>query len=339
MNGSEEGAMTVRVVLTMGDPSGIGPEICARICNQNGLARNVALTLVGSGAVLKDICDRTDMPFPRISTVNHPVRSGCGLIDLDNINVGLTHRPAPTAECGRASLDYIRRAVREIQTGHGEALVTCPINKKAIGLAGSEHPGHTEMLGDMTGTDRPVMLLVNDTLRVAFVTTHVAIAALPEALNQQEIIHTTSTFHTALQKQFDIKAPSMAVCALNPHAGDGGRFGDEEDGVIAPALERLRQGKISIEGPFPSDTLFARAVEGEYDGIVAMYHDQGMIPIKLSGLAEVVNVTLGLPFVRTSPGHGTAYDIAGRGVADPASTVRAITMAGDMARPRKSGQI
>jgi 4-hydroxythreonine-4-phosphate dehydrogenase len=188
------------------------------------------------------------------------------------------------------------------------------------------------MLGELTATERPVMLLINGELRVAFATTHLALNHVCCALTTELIVHTGSTLGDALGRYFGVSAPQIAVCAVNPHSGDGGRFGDEEQRIIQPAVERIRERGLDARGPFPSDTLFSRAVDGRFDGVLAMYHDQGMIPIKMRGLGEVVNVTLGLPIIRTSPGHGTAYDIAGTGSADPASTLAALKTATAMVR-------
>jgi 4-hydroxythreonine-4-phosphate dehydrogenase len=294
----------LRVLITMGDPGGVGPELCARLLSGLPPAPDVGLAVVGARSVLG------------------PVQGE--VIDLDNVPPEARGVHAPTAAGGRASIEYIEWAVREAMAGRADAVVTCPISKEAIGAAGSPHAGHTEMLGALTGSARPVMLLVRGSLRVAFVTTHAALRDVPERLTSDGIVLTASTLAGALRTDFGVADPRLAVCALNPHAGDGGRFGDEEARIIRPAVETLRQEGIEASGPHPSDTLFERALAGAWDGVIAMYHDQGMIPIKLGGLGEVVNVTLGLPIVRTSPGHGTAYDIAGTGAADAASLLAAV---------------
>jgi 4-hydroxythreonine-4-phosphate dehydrogenase len=317
----------------MGDPCGVGPEVCVKALAAAGLPRDAALTVVGSSGVLKRAVAATGVKL-HLERVDCPVqRAGeCAVLDVDNFSVGMSLAGKPTSAGGKASLEYIERAVHEIMLGHADALVTCPISKEAIAAAGSPYPGHTEMLGALAGGSKPVMLLVSGRLRVAFATTHLALRDVPRALTIENIAHTGKVFAAALKRCFGAPEPRVAVCALNPHAGDGGRFGDEEARLIKPAVDEIRSAGVDASGPYPSDTLFAKALAGEFDGVLALYHDQGMIPIKISGVGKVVNVTLGLPFVRTSVGHGTAYDIVGKGVADESSLLEAIRMAGDMVR-------
>lgn len=314
------------LALTMGDPCGIGPEICVKALAGERAPADANVVVVGAGGVLSQAAETVGAPVPGAGSA-----SGVTLLDLDNFPTHLLACRGPTAESGRASLDYIERAVRLILAGQADALVTAPINKEAIGAAGSAYPGHTEMLAALTGCDSPVMLLVRGDLRVSFVTTHLALKEVANAISSEMVLEAARSLHEALQRYFGIVSPRIAVCALNPHCGDGGRFGDEENRVIAPAIAGAVAKGLRVDGPFPADTLFSDAAGGGYDGIVAQYHDQGMIPIKLGGLADVVNVTLGLPFVRTSPGHGTAYDIAGTGSASEDSLVSALHLAARMA--------
>lgn len=318
----------------MGDPIGIGPEVCVKILSQGLIACDVALTVIGSLPLLRHTADRMGLSAP-LEPVDVPLSEPgrCGVLDLDNFSPDhLPEDPGPTARSGQASVECIEWAVREILDGRADAMITSPISKKAIGLAGSPHPGHTEMLGDLTDTPHPVMLLTNGPLRVAFATTHLPLSDISRALSTEVIAHTGVTLGEALRRYFGVGEPHVVLCALNPHSGDGGRFGDEEERLIQPAIAEIRRQGVDASGPFPSDTLFARVAKGDFDGVVAMYHDQGMIPIKLSGLGVVVNATLDLPIIRTSPGHGTAYDIAGSGNADPASTRAAIRTAARMVR-------
>ncbi len=324
-----------RIVLTMGDPAGIGPELCVRLMDHNPFSSDIAVTVVGSAAVLRWIEKRLDFSAA-FDIRDKPTRTPgqIALIDCGNATPEICEPPAPTRVGGQASLTYIHRAVEEIQADRADVLVTSPINKKAISAAGSRFPGHTEMLGEMSNTPDPVMMLLNDQLRVTFATKHVAVNRVASQLRALTIQHTAESMAESLNSDFHIETPRIGVCALNPHAGDGGRFGDEEEKIIRPAIEHARASGHAVDGPYPSDTLFVKALNGEFDGIVAMYHDQGMIPIKLSGVGGVVNATLGLPFVRTSPGHGTAYDIAGTGVADPSATISAVQTAVRMYRAR-----
>jgi len=302
----------IRLAVSMGDPAGVGPELCVKAAAGGRLPADTALTIIGARRLLGAIA--------------------ADVLDLDNVPPDTPLPRRPTAAGGRASLDYIEAAVRSVLEGRADALVTCPISKEAIAAAGSPYPGHTEMLAELAGGGRPVMLLVNGPLRVAFATTHAPLRDVPGMLTAEGIAHTGVTLGRALREHFDIPAPRLAVCALNPHAGDGGRFGDEEARLLAPAVAAIRRAGIEASGPLPSDTLFARALKGDFDGVVALYHDQGMIPVKLAGLGGVVNVTLGLRIIRTSPGHGTAYDIAGKGIADESSLLSAIAMATAMVR-------
>ncbi|MFW6457252.1 MAG: 4-hydroxythreonine-4-phosphate dehydrogenase PdxA [Planctomycetota bacterium] len=335
MTTEKEKTPVCRVILTMGDPAGVGPELCMKALQHVSSLPNVALTVVGSARILRWIGDQIgaslelDVQHQPATEPNTRV-----IIDYNNISPDVCVPPVPSPEGGRESLNYIRRGITEIQNGRADVLVTSPINKEAIAAAGSSYPGHTEMLGEITGTAHPVMLLLNDSLKVTFVTKHIAVNDISSNLNANDITHTATALGRCLTHDFGVESPRIGVCALNPHAGDGGRFGDEERHIIKPAVEETRQSGLQVDGPYPSDTLFVKAINGEFDGVVAMYHDQGMIPIKLSGLDHVVNTTLGLPFVRTSPGHGTAYDIAGKGVADPSSTFSAIRTATTMHRAR-----
>lgn len=328
-----EGA--IRIVLSMGDPCGVGPELCLKAMRSPRLPADAALTVVGSLELLGEEARALGVRPALRAVPEAEQRAGGGaVIDMGRVDLP---RPLPrsaTAEGGRASLEYIERAVQETLGGRADALVTCPISKEAIGAAGSPYPGHTEMLGALTGCERPVMLLVSGGLRVAFATTHIALKDVPGALTAKGVAYTGSVLARALKEQFGIREPRVAVCALNPHAGDGGRFGDEEPRLLEGAVARLKAEGVDASGPHPADTLFARALAGRYDGVVALYHDQGMIAIKLSGVGGVVNVTLALPIIRTSPGHGTAYDIAGRGIADEASLMAAIELAAGMAGRR-----
>ena len=226
----------------------------------------------------------------------------------------------------------ILRAVELAQAGNVDAIVTAPINKAAIHKAGYAWPGHTEMLADRTGTKKPVMMMVGGGLRVPLATTHAAIKDLPKLITRQNVLRTIEIADAALRAYFGLKAPKLAVCGLNPHAGEQGRFGVEESRRIAPAISDARERGVECAGPFPADVVFGQALKGRFDAVVAMYHDQGNIPVKLLAFESGVNVTLGLPIIRTSPDHGTAYDIVRRGIADPRSMVAAIKLAVRMAR-------
>jgi 4-hydroxythreonine-4-phosphate dehydrogenase len=227
----------------------------------------------------------------------------------------------------------IVEAVRHARTGDLDAIVTAPINKQALNQAGFAFPGHTEMLAHLTDTSDVVMMLAGSRLRVVLVTIHCALAEVPDRLTSDAIVKTAEVAHAGLQRYFTPHAkPRLAIAALNPHAGENALFGREEQAIIMPAIEQLRSRGLDVSGPHPPDTVFHAAVRGDYDAVVCMYHDQGLIPLKLLHFEDGVNISLGLPIIRTSVDHGTAYDIAGSGQANPASLVSAIKTAAAMAR-------
>jgi 4-hydroxythreonine-4-phosphate dehydrogenase len=234
--------------------------------------------------------------------------------------VGSTSRPRDAADAGRRAGEAVVRAVELAQAGEVDGIVTAPLDKAALLAGGYDYPGHTEMLAELTQS-RVAMMLASDRLRVVLATTHIALRAVPAAVTAEAIVETAHITRDGLRDWFGVSNPRLALCAMNPHAGDHGRFGDEDDRILAPAAREAQ-----IAGPFPADTVFVRAIRGEFDAVIAPYHDVGMTAIKVASFGEAVNVTLGLPFPRTSPDHGTALDIAGQGIADPSSMIAAILM-------------
>jgi 4-hydroxythreonine-4-phosphate dehydrogenase len=237
----------------------------------------------------------------------------------------------PEPASGRAMAEYISWACDACIGGDAAGMVTAPINKQALQAAGVHFPGHTELLADRCKVDEVVMMLAGERLRVCLVTTHCALRDVPQRLTAQRLLATIRIASASLERQFGLKQPRLAVLALNPHAGEGGLFGDEEARQIVPAIEAARDEGINASGPHSADTLFWFAAQGQYDAVICMYHDQGLIPLKLLHFDDGVNVTLGLPIVRTSVDHGTAYDLAGTGQASPASMIAAVKMAAMMA--------
>ena len=235
-----------------------------------------------------------------------------------------------SADAGRAAYESIVRAVEDVQRGAVTAIATAPINKEAFRLAGLPWNGHTDLLAHLAGVHTVAMMFHSDALRVVLATIHMALADVPKALTA-ELMEATIRLTARELPRFGYQHPRIAVAGLNPHAGEHGLFGREEETAIRPAVELCRAGGIDVSGPFPADTLFVRACRGEFDVVVACYHDQGLIPVKLLALGHAVNVTLGLPFVRTSVDHGTAFDIAGKGVADPESMIAATRLAARLA--------
>ena len=316
--------------ITMGCPASIGPEIILRYFQEWSLPPAIRPVILGDRGILAKCAADLDIGI-RITDFqpDRPDETGAiEVLSLSQLDVTRHSWGIPTRETGIAMADYITTCVQLIQAGTLDAMVTCPISKSSLNQAGYMYPGHTEMLVDLTGASRYTMMMAGATLKVTLATIHCALRDVPHRLNSgmiAELIHIT---HEALQVDFGIAHPRVAVAGLNPHGGEEGLFGDEETQIILPAIEQARQAGIMVSGPFPPDTIFFKAAAGEYDAVVCMYHDQGLIPFKLLHFQDGVNVTLGLPIVRTSVDHGTAYDIAGQGKADPTSLAAAVKMAG-----------
>ena len=331
----------------MGDPNGVGPEVIARILSRRWVYALCRPLVIGHDEVI-----RRALPLARTEASNehegrgsgprlgvHPVEGpGAGLfrhgtvdvmnaaeVEIDRLNPGRVQ-----AEAGRLAVESVKLAARLAMAGEIGALVTAPMNKEAMGLAGYAYAGHTELLAEVTGTTKCRLSLAFDGILVSHATTHVSLRDAIDRLSEEDILVTIDLVGNALAGM-GMAAPRIAVCGLNPHAGEGGLFGDEEIRIIAPAVEKAR-GRFGgrgwrLTGPLPPDTVFMRARKGDFDGIIGMYHDQGHIPVKAIAFDRTVNVTLGLPIVRTSVDHGTAFDIAGRGVADAGNLGEALRMA------------
>ena len=321
------------LALTIGDPAGIGPEVVVKALTSPKLAGQ-RLLVIGDRGVLQRTADALALPLTLDTFTDEAAALAAdsihALLDLANVDAHQLRPGEPTADAGRASLDYIEKAIELTRTGRTRAIVTGPINKEAILKTGCQFPGHTELLAARTGAPRVVMMLAGGPWRVGLVTTHIALRDVPDALDADNICETLRIVHESLRRFFRIEQPRIGVCGLNPHASDGGRFGDEEATIIAPAIERARAGGIDIAGPVPPDAMFTR--DDRFDAIVAMYHDQGLIPLKMAVFDSGVNITLGLPIVRTSVDHGTAYDIVGRDLASPNSLIEAVKLADHMSR-------
>ncbi|MBL7102600.1 MAG: 4-hydroxythreonine-4-phosphate dehydrogenase PdxA [Desulfobacteraceae bacterium] len=326
----------------MGDPAGVGPEIMVMALSDRTIYQQCRPVVLGDPGILTSMM--LGLP-PRIAqglslnVIPEPAHAKGvpGVIDLmaiSELETDAVQPGMPTVEGGRAMVAYVIRAVEMTLRGEIDAMVTCPISKALMHQAGHPFDGHTQLIAHLTGASDYVMMLAGERLRVALVTIHCALKDVTRFLST-EIVHKTVIITAkALMKDFGLKAPRLAVAALNPHAGEGGLFGSEERDIIGPAVQMARKEGFGVEGPFPADTLFHKAVSGRYDAVVAMYHDQGLIPLKLLHFSDAVNVTLGLPIIRTSVDHGTAYNIAGTGQADPSSLKAAIRMAVLMAKNR-----
>jgi 4-hydroxythreonine-4-phosphate dehydrogenase len=324
--------------ITMGDPVGIGPEIVIKALSSAGLFDLCRPVVIGDKAILeREIKSLNASVKLDINESVENATSSTGTISLlpaSRLNPDTAAYGWPTRETGRAMGDYIVRAVALATAQKIAAVVTTPISKKSLQEAGFAFPGHTEMLARLTDTKDVVMMLVGEKLRVVLVTIHCAVSEVPKLLDQEKILKTVLITHESLKRYFSIDKPRIAVAALNPHAGEEGLFGNEERAIILPAIQQARDREVDATGPHPPETLFYQAAHGRFDAVVCMYHDQGLIPLKLLHFDDGVNVTLGLPIIRTSVGHGTAYDIAGTAAANPASLLSAIKVAVQMAQAR-----
>jgi len=283
------------LAITIGDPAGIGPEITKKALASPKI-RGLANFLV-------------------IGQADKAIKPG-----------------HPSKKSGSQAIQFLEEAVEMANSNIVDAIVTAPISKEACRSAGFKFPGHTEFLASRAKTKNFAMMLVGDKLRVVLVTRHLALKDVARVLTIDKIYQTIKLTNKSLKKQFNIAQPKIAVLGLNPHAGEGGMLGAEEKNIILPAIKKAKQNKINATGPYPADALFYQAKDGKFDAIVCMYHDQGLIPLKMLAFDTGVNVTLGLPFVRTSPDHGTAFDIAGKNKANPASMIAAIRLAIELCR-------
>jgi 4-hydroxythreonine-4-phosphate dehydrogenase len=334
--------MTHRPIIgiTMGDPSGIGPEIIIKALSDPELCHLCRPVVFGDTMILESAGPSSE--HVEMKAISHPgdAKGPLGVIHViptsflspDSITMG---KGAPLG--GKAMMTAIIRAVDMAMENALDGMVTCPINKALMHAAGYPYEGHTQYIAERTGTKHIVMMLAGGNFRVALATIHCALKEVPSRLDKLGIYRTITITHNALQKDFALSKPRLAVAALNPHGGEEKLFGTEEETVIRPAIEMARSEGYWVDGPYPADTLFQKVVSGHFDAVVAMYHDQGLIPIKLLHFSNAVNVTLGLPIIRTSVDHGTAYDIAGKGIADPTSLKAAIRMAVILSKNRKRG--
>jgi 4-hydroxythreonine-4-phosphate dehydrogenase len=325
----------------MGDPVGIGPEIIAKVIETGELIPICRPVVIGDAGVMKKLIEemRLSITVNSIATLS-PADSAKGrleVLDLGNVDLSAHEWGKPGVSSGTAVVDYIKKAVELTMNREADALVTAPISKEMMNAAGHHYAGHTELLADLTGTRHYGMLFVGGGLRVILATIHMALKDVPRHITQESVLKTLRLAHRAMQS-FGIDNPRIGVAALNPHAGEGRLFGSEEWDMILPAVIKARGEGIHASDPIPADTLFYKARNGHFDVVVAMYHDQGLAPLKMLAFGNAVNVTVGLPIIRTSVDHGTAYDIAGKGCADPASLLEAVKLAVSMGTHRGRDQ-
>jgi 4-phospho-D-threonate 3-dehydrogenase / 4-phospho-D-erythronate 3-dehydrogenase len=326
------------LAITMGDPAGVGPEVAVRAFSDNETYHLCRPLLVGDGSVIRATIDALGSrlslheiqdPSEAVFETNH-----INLLDLRNVDLSRLERAKVSAQAGRAAYEYIIRGIDLAMEGKVEGIVTCPIHKDALNQAGYHYPGHTEIVAERTGTKDYAMMLTAGGLRIVLVTIHVSLQEALSQINEERILRAIKLAHET-GRLLGIDHPRIAVPGLNPHAGEGGMFGCEEIEIIEPTVKKALAMGYDARGPFSPDTIFYRAVQGEFDFVTPLYHDQGLIPIKLIGFGAGVNVTLGLPIIRTSVDHGTAFDIAWQCRASAGSLMEAIRLAAQMANIKK----
>ena len=315
----------------MGDPAGVGPEICLAAMNDIGVRDCCVPVVFGNAGVMRRVAEASGLQadFMEISLEEwndkhvavEPLVVDCGGVDAETVEPGKVR-----ADCGRASYIYLKHAIKDAMAGHIKAIATAPLHKLSLHLGGIHHPGHTDILAKATKTKSYCMMMASDEIKVSLVTTHVAIAKVPELITRERIVEVIELTVSTLRK-FGKTHPRIAVCGLNPHAGEEGLFGTEEAGIIRPAIEQAISAGHNIEGPMSPDVAFRSEHRKEIDAYIVMYHDQGLIPFKMLAFEQGVNITLGLPIVRTSADHGTAFDIAWKGKASAGSMIQAVLWA------------
>jgi 4-hydroxythreonine-4-phosphate dehydrogenase len=335
---NDKSSTTPIIGITMGDPAGIGPEIVVKALSRHEVHSQCRPVVFGDPAIIQrelhNLHSRLSInPIDKIDQAQFSP-AVLNLFSLSNLNAESTRYGHPNRESGNAMGQYIIRSVTMALNHEIDAIITAPINKKSLQVGGYQYPGHTEMLAHHTSTADVVMMLAGEKLRVVPVTIHCALQEVPKLITADKIVKTILITDKGLKNYFSLSSPRIAVAALNPHAGEEGLFGEEEKEIIIPAIEQAQQRSAQVFGPLPADTLFYHASRGKFDAVVCMYHDQGLIPFKLLHFDDGVNITLGLPIIRTSVDHGTAYDIAGKGFASPLSLINAIRVAVQMAQAR-----
>lgn len=324
--------------ITMGDPAGIGPEICARALNNPEVQFVARSIVIGDKKAMRQGLKVAKIPNVEINPVKKVSearfqRNTIDVLDLNNVNVGKLKIGQVSRAAGKAAMEYLEKAIQLAMDGKIDGITTAPINKEAMHKAGYRFQGHTEILAKRTHAKNYAMMFVSDSLWVMLVTTHVPLKDVSKHLDKKGVLRTIKLAHETLYKLRD-KKPRIGVAGLNPHAGEAGIFGDEDEKVIAPAVAEAKKLGINVKGPIAPDAIFYLANIGMFDIVVAMYHDQGLIPLKLLSFNKSVNVTVGLPIVRTSVDHGTGFDIAGKGWANPQSLIEAIKVAAHFSRCR-----
>ncbi|RJO63052.1 MAG: 4-hydroxythreonine-4-phosphate dehydrogenase PdxA [Myxococcales bacterium] len=325
------------IAITMGDPAGIGPEIVVKALARREVHETCIPVVLGDAGVLAKarLVAGGPVAVNVVPTVEKAEAGAVNVVSYSSINIDDFRFGESRVDLGLISTFYIVKAAELAEAGRVQAIVTSPINKAMLDQAGYAFSGHTEMLKDYTKTKHTAVMLVGDKLRVTRVTSHIPLKDIPCALTEERVYAAIRLTYEALVRDLGIAEPRLAVCGLNPHAGQGGLFGEEEQTILVPALARAKAEGVVAVGPYPAEKVFVRARDGEFDAVVCMYHDQSLVPFRLIDPGFGVNITLGLPFIRTSPDHGTAYSIAGKGYASDGAMARAIRLAAELVANRR----
>ncbi len=323
--------------ITMGCPAGVGPEVILKAFSRRPeWVLNPSAVVIGDMAVLRRASSAMGVDFPLVPWTPgmEPASGSINVFEATGLDPDAVPWSGPNRESGMASYQYVVKGIELCKKGVLSGLATAPISKTGLRMADVRYPGHTEILADMTGTVSYAMMMAGSRLKVILVTIHCALKDVPGKISREQIVEKIRLASQALSRDLGLESAKIAVAGLNPHAGEGGIMGDEEELIIAPAVEQARKLGMDVSGPFPPDTVFYNAAQGAFDAVICQYHDQGLIPFKLLHFRDGVNVTLGLPFVRTSVDHGTAYDIAGKNIAHSESMEAAVDLAVKMIRNR-----
>jgi len=328
----------IRIGITIGDVNGIGPEVIIKTLENQKLLDMCTPVIYASAKVMsyhRNVAKADNFNFKTVSDIKRLYNDNVNLVNcwIDNVTINLGKITESGGKYAHISLD---RAVQDLKEGNIDALVTAPINKKAMNLVGFPYMGHTDYLGDQFKEENHLMVLADDSLRVAVLSHHIPLREVADTVTKDNIMRTLKLLNKALITDFDIEKPHIGILGLNPHASDEGVIGNEEETIIRPAIIEAKKSGLLVSGPYSPDAFWGKADFSKYDAILAMYHDQGLIPFKMHSFGNGVNITVGLPFVRTSPDHGTAYDIAGKNIANPDSFRAALYQAIDLARNRKT---
>jgi 4-hydroxythreonine-4-phosphate dehydrogenase len=329
-----------KIGITMGDPTGIGPEIILKALSMKEPFEACRPIVFGDHEVLSRAIQMQNLST-RIEVIDKIPEDGylpekIFLFSLSQLDITSLHFGKPDRACGKAMVKYIEEAVQWVRSGQLNAITTCPINKQAINAAGYSFPGHTELLAHLAHASPVAMMFLGSRWKIVLVTTHLPLKDVSGWITADRILSTLQLTHEGMKKYFSIPHPKIAVLGLNPHCGEEGLLGEEEEREILPAIAQAKSFGIDVQGPFPADSFFSLSGSYSFDAVTSMYHDQGLIPIKMFDFKQAVNFTLGLPFIRTSVDHGTAYDIAGKGLADPANLVKAILTAANLSELKRN---